>query len=136
MGDYFQHWLHMQQKIANPPKNFMVNWYRQDKQGKFVWPGFGENMRVLKWIVDRARGVRGGQETVVGWVPRPGDLDLSGLDISDEALQAATEINVDEWKREVEDQKEFFDKIGDRMPKVLSLYREVLLERLKDVGAR
>jgi phosphoenolpyruvate carboxykinase (GTP) len=133
MGDYFQHWLHMQGKIPNPPKIFMVNWFRQDKNGKFVWPGFGENMRVLKWIVDRARGVRGGQETVVGWVPRPGDLDLSGLDISDEALQAATEINNDEWTREVEDQKEFFDKIGDRMPKVLSLYREVLLERLKDV---
>ncbi|MGZ3477468.1 MAG: phosphoenolpyruvate carboxykinase (GTP), partial [Polyangiales bacterium] len=133
MGDYFQHWLRMQGKIANPPKIFMVNWFRQDKKGKFVWPGFGENMRVLKWIVDRARGVRGGQETVVGWVPRPGDLDLSGLDISDEALQAATEINVEEWTRECEDQKEFFDKIGDRMPKVLSLYREVLLERLKDV---
>ncbi|MGZ5970990.1 MAG: phosphoenolpyruvate carboxykinase (GTP), partial [Polyangiales bacterium] len=133
MGDYFQHWLRMQGKIANPPKIFMVNWFRQDKNGRFVWPGFGENMRVLKWIVDRARGVRGGQETVVGWVPRPGDLDLSGLDISDEALQAATEINVEEWTRECEDQKEFFDKIGDRMPKVLSLYREVLLERLKDV---
>ncbi len=133
MGDYFAHWLRMQSRIPQPPKLFMVNWFRQDKNGKFVWPGFGENMRVLKWIVDRARGQRGAQETVMGWVPRPGDLDLSGLNISHEAIEQATEVNIDEWRRELEDQKEFFDKIGDRMPRALTLYREVLLERLNDV---
>jgi phosphoenolpyruvate carboxykinase (GTP) len=135
MGDYFAHWLRMQAKIPLPPKIFMVNWFRQDKNGKFLWPGFGENMRVLKWIVDRARGKRGALETVTGWVPRPGDLDLSGLDISHEQVEAATAINIDEWRRETENQKEFFDKIGDRMPKALTLYRELLLERLKDVSA-
>ncbi len=134
MGDYFAHWLRMQAKIPLPPKIFMVNWFRQSKTGKFLWPGFGENMRVLKWIVDRARGKRGALETVTGWVPRPGDLDLSGLDISNEDIEAATAINIDEWKRELEDQKEFFDKIGDRMPKALTLYRELLMERLKDIS--
>ncbi len=134
MGDYFAHWLRMQSKIPLPPKIFMVNWFRQDKNGKFLWPGFGENMRVLKWIVDRARGKRGALETFTGWVPRPGDLDLSGLDISHEQVEQASAINIEEWRRELDDQKEFFDKIGDRMPKALTLYRELLIERLKDVS--
>jgi len=135
MGDYFAHWLRMQSKIPLPPKIFMVNWFRQDKNGKFLWPGFGENMRVLKWIVDRARVKRGALETVMGWVPRPGDLDLSGLDISNEQIEAATAINIDEWKRELQDQKEFFEKIGDRVPRALTLYLELQMQRLKDVSA-
>jgi phosphoenolpyruvate carboxykinase (GTP) len=134
MGDYFAHWLRMQARIPLPPKIFMVNWFRQDQNGKFLWPGFGENMRVLKWVVDRARGKRGALETVTGWVPRPGDLDLSGLDISPEQVEAASAINVDEWRRELEDQKSFFDQIGDRMPRALTLYRELMIERLKDVA--
>jgi phosphoenolpyruvate carboxykinase (GTP) len=131
MGDYFAHWLKMQHKIANPPKIFMVNWFRQHK-GKFLWPGFGENMRVLKWIVDRARVARGAQETIMGWVPRPGDLDLSGLDISDEQIHEATKIDYHEWKQELESQAEFFDKLGDRMPRPLALWREMLLARVAE----
>jgi phosphoenolpyruvate carboxykinase (GTP) len=131
MGDYFAHWLKMQHKIANPPKIFMVNWFRQHN-GKFLWPGFGENMRVLKWIVDRARVARGAQETIMGWVPRPGDLDLSGLDISDEQIHEATKIDYREWKQELESQAEFFDKLGDRMPRPLSLWREMLLARVAE----
>ena len=130
MGDYFAHWLRMQYRLSLPPKIFMVNWFRQSKEGKFLWPGFGENMRVLKWIVDRARGKCGAFETVMGWVPRPGDLDLSGLNISEEAIKEATTIDFDEWQTELESQKEFFDKIGDTMPKSMLLWREMLLARL------
>jgi phosphoenolpyruvate carboxykinase (GTP) len=131
MGDYFAHWLRMRTRIAHPPKIFMVNWFRKDKDGKFLWPGYGENMRVLKWIVDRARGLTGAQETLVGWVPRPGDIDLSGLDIEAERFRAATNIDLDEWKGEVESQGEFFDKIGDTMPKSIKLQRELLLANIE-----
>src|SRR5687768_8042985 len=102
MGRYFQHWLAMHGKIPHPPKFFMVNWFRKNDQNRFVWPGYGENMRVLKWIVDRAIGRVGGQETLVGWVPREGDLDLSGLDIRSEDFLEATAIREDEWCGELE----------------------------------
>ncbi len=131
MGSYFQHWLAMQSKIPMPPKIFMVNWFRQNAQGKFVWPGFGENMRVLKWVIDRARGKVGGQETKIGWVPRPGDLDLSDMDISEEDVLEATKIDPVEWKRELEAQGEWFDSLGSTVPKALRLQRELLLERIK-----
>ncbi|HVO31582.1 MAG TPA: phosphoenolpyruvate carboxykinase (GTP) [bacterium] len=130
MGDYFAHWLEMVGRIPYPPKIFMVNWFRKNAGGKFTWPGYGENMRVLKWIVDRALGRTGGKETLVGWVPREGDLDLSGMDITADDWAEATAIRVDEWKREIESQKEFFDKIGPTMPKTLSLQRELLLSSL------
>src|SRR5258707_13976879 len=102
MGDYFAHWLRMQYRLNQPPKIFMVNWFRQDKDGKYLWPGFGENMRVLKWIVDRARLRVGGQETPFGWVPKAGDLDLSGLGISSEQADQRTSIHLDEWKAELQ----------------------------------
>jgi phosphoenolpyruvate carboxykinase (GTP) len=131
MGDYFAHWLHMRTRIAHPPKIFMVNWFRKGQDGSFLWPGYGENMRVLKWIVDRARGLTGAQETLVGWVPRPGDIDLSGLAIEAERFRAATNIDLDEWKTEAESQAEFFDKIGDTMPLPLKLQRELLLANIE-----
>ncbi len=112
----------------------MVNWFRQDEAGKFVWPGFGENMRVLKWIVDRARGRTGALESVVGWVPRSGDLDLSGLDISTEQVEKATGVDYRQWKTELESQKEFFAQFGERLPKSLNLWRELLLARLNGLG--
>ena len=132
MGDYFQHWLDMQRKIPNPPKIFQVNWFRKGKNGKFLWPGYGENMRVLKWIIDRAQGKVGGQETVIGWVPKAGDLDLSGLDVPAEDVNEATSINLDEWKSELQSQEEFFRQFGDRMPEALDLQRRLLLSRLGD----
>ncbi|HTR89473.1 MAG TPA: phosphoenolpyruvate carboxykinase (GTP), partial [Solirubrobacteraceae bacterium] len=89
MGEYFQHWLDMQAHIQYPPKVFLVNWFRRGKDGKFLWPGFGENMRVLKWIVDRAHGEVGAQESRLGWVPKEGHIDLSGLDIKPERVDEA-----------------------------------------------
>jgi phosphoenolpyruvate carboxykinase (GTP) len=108
----------------------MVNWFRQGPDGKFLWPGFGENMRVLKWIVDRARGRVGTMETVVGWVPRVGDLDLQGLAAPEEDVDRATRVDYNEWRQELESQKEFFAMFGDRIPRSLLLWRELLLARL------
>jgi phosphoenolpyruvate carboxykinase (GTP) len=131
MGTYFQHWLDMQKRVPLPPKIFMVNWFRQDAKGRFVWPGFGENMRVLKWVIDRARGKVGGHETLIGWVPRPGDLDLQDLPISEEDVIEATKIDYGEWSRELEQQAEWFDSLGPTLPQALRLQRELLIARLK-----
>jgi phosphoenolpyruvate carboxykinase (GTP) len=131
MGSYFQHWLDMQKRVPLPPKIFMVNWFRQNAQGKFVWPGFGENMRVLKWVIDRARGKVGGQETMIGWVPRPGDLDLQELGIPEEDVLEATKIDTHEWLQELEAQGQWFESLGPTVPAALKLQRELLLSRLK-----
>ena len=131
MGEYLQHWLDMQEKIPYPPKLFQVNWFRKGKDGKFLWPGFGENMRVLKWIVDRAHVRVGGQETFFGWVPKAGDLDLSGLDIPHEKVDEATAINNDEWKKELTHEGEFFEMLGKTAPETLQLQRKLLLSRLE-----
>jgi phosphoenolpyruvate carboxykinase (GTP) len=136
MGDYFQHWLNMQSQIAYPPKIFMVNWFRKGKDGSFLWPGFGENMRVLKWIVDRARLRVGGQETPFGWVPKAGDLDLSGLDVPAEQVDEATHIDLDEWKTELDSMGEQFEQYGPKVPRVLKLQRELLLARIEDLQAQ
>jgi len=130
MGEYLQHWLDMQEKIPSPPKLFQVNWFRKGKDGKFLWPGFGENMRVLKWIVDRAHVKVGGQETLFGWVPKAGDLDLSDLPIPSEKVDEATAINVDEWKQELTNEGEFFQMLGNSAPETLQLQRKLLLSRL------
>jgi phosphoenolpyruvate carboxykinase (GTP) len=131
MGDYFAHWLSMRHKLASPPKLFLVNWFRKDEDGTFLWPGFGENMRVLKWVLDRAHGRIGGRETPIGWVPREGDIDLSGLDLEPELFEKATAVDAGEWIADIEAQQEFFDQIGDSMPKALVKQRELLLESLK-----
>jgi phosphoenolpyruvate carboxykinase (GTP) len=132
MADYFSHWLAMQKRIPYPPKIFMVNWFRKDKNGKFLWPGYGDNMRVLKWIVDRAHGSVGAQESLFGWVPRQGHIDLSGLDIDPAKVDEATSINEGEWKDELLSQRQFFEQFGDRMPKTLELIRQQLLSRLPE----
>ena len=130
MGEYLQHWLDMQARIPYPPKLFQVNWFRKGQDGKFLWPGFGENMRVLKWIVDRAHVKVGGQETPFGWVPKAGDLDLSELDIPPEKVDEATAINPDEWRKELTDEGEFFEMLGKTAPETLQLQRKLLLSRL------
>ncbi|HME90633.1 MAG TPA: phosphoenolpyruvate carboxykinase domain-containing protein, partial [Myxococcaceae bacterium] len=111
-------------------KIFQVNWFRKDRDGKFLWPGYGENMRVLKWIIDRAKGKVGGKETLLGWVPKPGDLDLSGLDIQNDAIQQATTIDQGEWKKELESLDDFFKQFGKSIPQALELQRQLLLSRL------
>jgi phosphoenolpyruvate carboxykinase (GTP) len=130
-GSYFQHWLDMQSLIPNPPKIFMVNWFRKGADGKFLWPGFGDNMRVLKWILDRAHGQVGARESILGYVPRLLDLNTLGLDISADAMREAMKVDLAEWEEELESQKEWFERIGKTLPRALSLQRELLLERVK-----
>ncbi len=117
MADYFQHWYDMGKKITNQPKIFNVNWFRLDDEGNFMWPGFGDNMRVLNWIIDRCEGKVDAVETEIGFVPEKGDLQLDGLDISDETLTELLSIDKDAWREDLANQREFFAQFGDRLPK-------------------
>jgi len=131
MGDYFRHWLRMRKRLKYPPLIFHVNWFRKDAAGHFLWPGFGENMRVLKWIIDRCRGRANAHETPLGWVPSPADIDLGGLpEVSQEQLEKALTIDAEEWRRELLLQEELFVKLYAYLPKELIFQRELLMARL------
>ena len=131
MGQYFQHWLRMRKKLTNPPRIFYVNWFRRDEAGKFLWPGYGENMRVLKWIVDRTHGRADAWEAPLGWVPGPRDFDLGGMKDFDSArLAKAQQIDQEDWRREVLSHDELFFKLYADLPKELSFQRELLVARL------
>ena len=131
MADYFNHWLSFGRNIANPPRIFGVNWFRTDDDGKFVWPGFGENMRVLAWIVDRARGKAYALESPIGWMPRFGDLDMSGLDdFSEDDFLQAMSLDRDDWDKEILAHDELFIRLYDRLPKELLAIRDLTLSAL------
>jgi phosphoenolpyruvate carboxykinase (GTP) len=134
-GSYLQHWLDMQQRIPRSPRIFMVNWFRKGGDGKFLWPGYGENMRVLKWILDRCHGRVGAQETLVGWVPQAGDLDLRDLGSWREMVDQATRLDLAEWEVELESQKGWFDRLGKTLPPQLELQRQTLLAAVKNARA-
>lgn len=116
MADYFGHWLQMGKKIPKPPKIFHVNWFRKGADGKFLWPGYGENVRVLKWILERAEGRGAAQESPIGYVPAKSGLTLDGLKISDDALNELLRVNPADWENELEDSKQFLMKFGARLP--------------------
>ncbi len=130
MGDYFGHWLKIQARLADPPPIFLVNWFRKGDDGKFLWPGYGENMRVLAWVLARAAGTAGAAETLLGFVPRPGDLDTTGLDLTPEQVKKATSIDLAEWGPELESQGELFTKLERTLPAPIKLERELLMARL------
>ena len=129
MGEYFQHWLEIGPRLTKPPLIFSVNWFRKGSDGKFLWPGFGENMRVLKWILERCEGRGGGAETEVGTIPRPEDFDLVDLEISREAMRALFTVKPDEWKKELEAQQKFFDTLGKDMPRELLADHDRMAEK-------
>jgi len=130
MGDYFGHWLDFGRNIPNPPRIFSVKWFRKDEEGKFVWPGFGENMRILKWIVERSRGKAASVETPLGWMPKYEDLDWRGLDFSKEQFEKAMSIDRDLWIKEIAMHDELFFKLYDRLPKEMTFVRELLVSAL------
>ena len=135
MGDYWAHWLSMGKKIAHQPKIFHVNWFRTDSEGHFIWPGFGDNMRVLMWILARCAGTVGAKETPIGYVPYVDDLDLEGLNISKDVVEDLLSVDPDLWLEDVEGIKEFYKQVGDRVP--AELYEELaaLETRLKAAKA-
>jgi phosphoenolpyruvate carboxykinase (GTP) len=130
IGDYFNHWLNFGRSLENPPKIFNVNWFRRDEEGKFQWPGFGENMRVLKWIVERVRGEASAAETPTAWKPRYQDFDWRGLKFSESQFDDVMSINRDEWVQELALHDELFFKLYDRLPREFPAIRDLLLAGL------
>jgi len=130
MGDYFQHWLNVGAKLAKPPKIFRVNWFRTDESGRFLWPGFGDNLRVLKWILDRAEGRGTAVETAIGQVPTADAIDRSGLKVSEDDMKQLLKVDPAEWVEALEGQDELIRMFGDRMPKELKAEHEQLARRI------
>lgn len=130
MGDYFQHWIDMGKKIKVQPKIFNVNWFRTDSEGHFIWPGFGDNMRVLDWILKRCEETVDADETAIGYVPKPEDINLEGCGVDKETLKGLLNVDTETWKKEAEGIKEFYKKFGDRLPKELNDELAALESRL------
>jgi phosphoenolpyruvate carboxykinase (GTP) len=130
MGDYFANWLRVGAGLKSPPAIFHVNWFRTNAEGRFVWPGFGQNLRVLLWMIDRVKGKAGGIDTPLGVVPRPADLDWSGLDLSPADRELLLKVDRGEWAEEVPEIRAFFDKLGRRLPHSLDASLEDLAAQL------
>jgi phosphoenolpyruvate carboxykinase (GTP) len=130
MGDYFRHWLKMYRSISYVPRVFHVNWFRKDSDGKFLWPGYGENMRVLKWIVDRVHGRALGKETPIGWIPRYEDIHWKGMEFPKERFDEVMAVDDSAWKQEVIGHEELFIMLHDHLPPEMVYERELLICRL------
>ncbi|MEO5719155.1 MAG: phosphoenolpyruvate carboxykinase domain-containing protein, partial [Chthoniobacterales bacterium] len=132
IGDYFRHWLATGPRLTNPPLIFHVNWFRKNAEGKFIWPGFGDNMRVLKWIIDRCEGSGGAGESPIGAVPRPQDLDLEGMKgLSEANLNELLSVKPEEWATELAGQEEFFQTLAPYVPEELLAEQRKVAQRLQ-----
>ena len=118
MADYWQHWFNMGEKLGDKaPKIFNVNWFRKDEDGNFMWPGFGDNLRVLEWILKRCDGTVGAKDTAIGYLPEPTDIDLEGIEgVTEESLASILDVDKELWRSEAEGIEEFYSKFGDKLP--------------------
>ena len=123
MGDYWAHWLEMGKKIPNAPKIFHVNWFRTDDEGNFIWPGFGDNLRVLMWILDRCEGKVDADLTAIGYVPKAEDINIDGLDITVDTIKELLSVDKESWLQDIDNIKEFYALVGDRVP--AEMYEEL-----------
>jgi phosphoenolpyruvate carboxykinase (GTP) len=131
MGDYFNHWLQFGRQIADPPRIFCVNWFRKDGDGNFIWPGYSQNLRVLKWIFNRVRGRAGATESPLGWMPKYEEMDWKGMDdFGPETFRDLMSVPREAWKSEVLSHQELFERLYDRLPKEFLLMRELVLSSL------
>ncbi|MFQ3271363.1 MAG: phosphoenolpyruvate carboxykinase (GTP) [Lentimonas sp.] len=130
MGDYFRHWIKMQRSLKETPRVFNVNWFRKDSDGNWLWPGFSENMRPLRWIVERATGRAGAKESPIGWMPRYEDLDWRGMDFAEEDFNRLMHIDRDRLKMQTLQHEELFLKLFEHLPKEMIFERELLISRL------
>jgi phosphoenolpyruvate carboxykinase (GTP) len=130
MADYFRHWMNVGDKLKTQPKMFFVNWFKKNAEGKFLWPGFRENFRIIKWMMDRVKGTVPAQETPLGFMPYQADLNLTGLDISAEALDTLFEIKAGHWKKEAVDIETFYGQFGKRLPHQLATYLEAIKKKI------
>jgi len=122
MGDYFGHWLAMGKRMTNPPKIFLVNWFMKDAAGEFMWPGFRENSRIIKWMIDRVKGKVPAKETPIGLMPKVSDLDLKGCDVPAAIMEKLLEVKPEAWKKEAEGIEQFYNQFGNRLPEALKQY--------------
>ncbi|MDH5499800.1 MAG: phosphoenolpyruvate carboxykinase (GTP), partial [Gammaproteobacteria bacterium] len=132
-ADYWAHWLSFAERSDKLPRIFHVNWFRQDKSGKFLWPGFGENLRVLRWIIDRCENRLAARETPIGFLPERSDIDTRDLDIAPETLDALLSVDVDQWQQEMESILQYLECYGDRLPAALLSEHEQVVEALQKV---
>ena len=130
-GDYWAHWLDFANRSDRLPKIFHVNWFRRDSDGRFLWPGFGENLRVLRWIIDRCAGRIGADELPIGYLPRPGDLDLTGIDVSEDTLRQLLSVDTGQWRTEIEEIGQYLASFGDRLPPELNSEHEKIRKALE-----
>ncbi len=130
MADYWGHWLRMAAAVKSPPKIFHVNWFRQNDAGKFIWPGFGENLRALRWIVERCKGKGAAVESPIGCLPAKGAIDTNGLDVDDATMNELLSVSKDDWRTDAKSIGEFFGKFGARLPGEMNRQREALVKRL------
>jgi phosphoenolpyruvate carboxykinase (GTP) len=133
-ADYWAHWLGFDEESKHLPKIFHVNWFRQDSSGRFLWPGFGENLRVLRWIIDRCEGRAEATETPIGYLPKAGDIDTSDLDITSDTMDALLSVNIEQWKSEMDSVGDYLQSYGERLPAALMAEHETVVSALKEAS--